>query len=126
MNIMIAETEPDNAALSAAFTLENPETLKNPETFEMLEHVFDDFHWEEFRVGDYLIWLNGGLHCEMNWQYGFQYQPRKGQHGPMSGPLFEQPSPKIPADFDEVKALAIEMVLLDGQDPHLSARFHRF
>jgi hypothetical protein len=118
MKIMIAETEPDYAALNAPFNalfhLEAPELDSS------------DFHWEEFRVGDYLIWLNGGLHCEMNWQYGFQYQPRKGQHGQMSGPLFEHPSPRNPADFDEVKALAIEMVLLDGQDPHLSARFHRF
>ena len=124
MNVMIAETKPDIAVLSAPFALENPENL------ELFELVFDDFHWEEFRIGDYLIWLSGGLRCEMNWQYGFQYRPRKGQHGPMSGPLFEPPfeppSPKIPADFDEVKALAIEMVLLDGRDPHLSARFHRF
>jgi hypothetical protein len=118
MKIMIAETEPDYAALNAPFN-----ALFNLEAPELDS---SDFHWEEFRVGDYLIWLNGGLHCEMNWQYGFQYQPRKGQHGQMSGPLFEHPSPRNPADFDEVKALAIEMVLLDGQDPHLSARFHRF
>jgi hypothetical protein len=110
MNIMIAETEPDNDMFY----------------LQTLEQDAEDFHREEFRVGDYVIWLHGGLRCEMNWQYGFQYQPRKGQHGPMLGPLFEQPSPKIPADFDEVKALAIAMVLLDGQDPHLGTRFHRF
>jgi hypothetical protein len=118
MNILIAETEPDNAALNAPFN-----ALFNLETSAQ---DLSDFHWEEFRVGDYQIWLNGGLHCEMNWQYGFQYQPSNGQHGPLSGPLFEQHSAKNPADFDEVKALAIDMVLLDGQDPHLRARFHRF
>lgn len=73
-----------------------------------------DLLWKELQVGEYHIWLRGGLHYEVNWQYGFQHQPRDQPHGPMKGPIFEQPPPQLPFDFDLVKALALEAVRADG------------
>jgi hypothetical protein len=81
---------------------------------------------EELRVGEYRIWLRGGLHYEMNWQYGFQHQPQDRELGPLTGPLFEEAPPDLPNDFDAAKKLAIQMVLLDGQDPNLAEHAHRF
>jgi hypothetical protein len=89
-----------------------------PESSELL--------WEELRVGEYRVWLRGGLHYEMNWQYGFQHQPEDRTHGPLTGPVFEDSPPDLPNDFDAAKTLAIQMVLLDGQDPNLGEHTHRF
>jgi hypothetical protein len=90
-----------------------------------LEDDSPNLLWEELRVGEYRIWLRGGLHYEMNWQYGFQHQPSDRAHGPFIGPVFEDAPPE-PNDFDAAKTLAIQMVLLDGQDPNLGEHAHKF
>ena len=90
-----------------------------------LEQDSPDLLWEELHIGEYRIWLRGGLHCEMNWQYGFQHQPQDRAHGPLTGPVFEDLPPDLPNDFDAARRLAIEMVLLDGQDSNLAEHAHR-
>jgi hypothetical protein len=97
-----------------------------PLEIESLETNSPDLLWEEFHIGEYRIWLRGGLHYEMNWQYGFQHQPQDRAYGPLTGPVFEDAPPDLPNDFDAAKMLAIQMVLLDGQDPTLGEHPHRF
>ena len=91
-----------------------------------LEQESSGLIWEEFHIGEYRIWLRGGLHYEMNWQYGFQHQPRDRARGPLTGPVFEDSPPDLPNDFDAAKLLAVQMVLLDGQDPNLTEHPHKF
>jgi hypothetical protein len=82
--------------------------------------------WKELQVGEYHIWLRGGLHYEVNWEYGFQHQPRNRPHGPLKGPIFKQSPPKPVGDFDVVKALALEAVRVDGQRTRSIVNSNRF
>ena len=81
--------------------------------------------WEELQVGEYHIWLRGGLHYAINWEYGFQHQPRDRPHGPLRGPIFKQSLPKLVGDFDAVKASALEAVRVDGQRTRFSTNSNR-
>ena len=68
--------------------------------------------WQELDLDGYHIWLRSGIHYD-RWEFGFQYRPRRGPHGPMVGPIFLGQPPKLPGDFDVVKDMALEAVRVD-------------
>jgi hypothetical protein len=98
------------------------------ESFDLdaFERASAGLYWEELQVGEYHIWLRGGLRYEMNWEYGFQHQPPDRPHGPLKGPLFERSPSKPIGDFDIVKAIALEVVRLDSLETPSKINSNRF
>jgi hypothetical protein len=73
----------------------------------------DGCFWKVLDIGDYRVWLQSGSHYEVGWEYGFQYRPRVGSHGPMKGPIFDQRPAELLGGFDAVMALALEAIRTD-------------